>query len=88
MTYNNLPTVSTSTQPMSSGCASKYYTFYTASFDVPAASVNSAKYDVTASSTSGEAVSDSFKSLPGLSPSAAPLVCSATAGKRSVKWTA
>lgn len=72
---NTLPTVSTTTNAMTSVCASKFYTFYSATFGVPTAAVNSTKYDVSAGSY-GATVSDSFKSLIGLQASANAPACS------------
>ncbi|OQU99621.1 hypothetical protein CLAIMM_05231 [Cladophialophora immunda] len=86
ITYNNLPTVSSVPTPMTSVCAGQYYTFYSATFGVPAAGANFTKYDVTASSN-GATVPDSFKSLGGL-PLTASAAPSCGAAKRAVNFNA
>ncbi|KAH0846544.1 hypothetical protein AYO21_11301 [Fonsecaea monophora] len=88
ITYNDLPTVSSVPTPMTSVCAGQYYTFYSATFGVPAAGANFTKYDVSTSSN-GETVSDSFKSLAGLplTASASPS-CSGSWNKRAVNFSA
>ncbi|KAJ9502978.1 hypothetical protein H2202_001130 [Exophiala xenobiotica] len=73
MTYNHLPTISKSTSTMTKICESKYYTFYSASYDVPVAAVNGTKYDVSIGS-----FSDSFKNLDLLPSTAGALICSAS----------
>ncbi|EXJ72133.1 uncharacterized protein A1O5_04637 [Cladophialophora psammophila CBS 110553] len=88
ITYNNLPTVSTVPTPMTNVCAGQYYTFYSATFGVPAAGANFTKYDVTTSSN-GATVSDSFKNLAGLpvTASTAPS-CGAASSKRAINFSA
>ncbi|OAP57075.1 hypothetical protein AYL99_09188 [Fonsecaea erecta] len=88
ITYNNLPTVSSVPTPMTSVCAGQYYTFYSATFGVPAAGANFTKYDVSAS-CNGATVSDSFNSLAGLplTASATPS-CGAAPSKRAVNFSA
>lgn len=86
ITYNNLPTVNSVPEAMTSVCAGQYYTFYTATFGVPAAGANFTKYDISASA-SGATVSDSFKSLAAL-PVTAGGAPSCTASKRAVTFSA
>ncbi|ETI23325.1 hypothetical protein G647_05125 [Cladophialophora carrionii CBS 160.54] len=88
ITYNDLPTVSVVPQPMTSVCAGQYYTFYSATFSVPAPGVNFTHYDVSATSD-GAVVSDSFKSLMSLPATAAAAPsCGGAWAKRAVNFSA